>query len=420
MIHARSRAAGRWTGAVILLVVGVLAVTVSIFAVFVRDQLLDTDSYVKTVSPLAENPAVQTAIAHRLTDEITKKADLQGRINDALQSIDRDRLADRLSILSGPVADALGKWLYGRVLEIVKSRQFATAWDAANRAAHEQLKQVLTGSDSGVVRSSGTTVSIDVGAFVGVLTKQLQERGFGLAGKIPKFSLQYTILQSDQLPRIRSAVSTLDKLATWLPLLGMLLIVFGVFVAPSRRRGLLITGLLVALFGVVVLIALNYGRHRYLAELPASVGSPGAAAAIFDTLLRTVLAAGRLELVLGIGLAVGAWLFGPARAATWVRQRVGSGLDFLADRLHRTGVQLDWARWIPAWRPWLIGGVGALFLLVWLIWDPLRLATLAWLGGFTLVLWGVVEVLSRAVTARGSSGSEPVTVTHGDAAKQEK
>lgn len=54
--HGRAARAGRWSGATVMVVVAALLFGLSVVAVYVRTQLLDTDRYVATVAPLARDP----------------------------------------------------------------------------------------------------------------------------------------------------------------------------------------------------------------------------------------------------------------------------------------------------------------------------------------------------------------------------
>ena len=74
--------AGRWTAACVLLLIGALVGVLSVVAVYLKSEVLDTESYVHTVSPLAEDPAVREAVATRLTQEIVTRADVEGIAND--------------------------------------------------------------------------------------------------------------------------------------------------------------------------------------------------------------------------------------------------------------------------------------------------------------------------------------------------
>ncbi len=48
-----------------LIVLASLLAIVSVLVVFVRNEVLDTNTYVATVGPLASDPAIQSAVANR-------------------------------------------------------------------------------------------------------------------------------------------------------------------------------------------------------------------------------------------------------------------------------------------------------------------------------------------------------------------
>src|SRR4051812_22116203 len=76
----------RWRrilGAVLVVVVCVLA-PVSLLAVWTRNTLLNTDQYVDTIGPLAQDTDVQQAISDRMALAITENADLEQKVADAL------------------------------------------------------------------------------------------------------------------------------------------------------------------------------------------------------------------------------------------------------------------------------------------------------------------------------------------------
>ncbi len=60
----------------VLVVLACLLAVVSVLVVFVRNQLLNTDAYVSTVAPLATNPAIQTQVATRVSEELIARTDL--------------------------------------------------------------------------------------------------------------------------------------------------------------------------------------------------------------------------------------------------------------------------------------------------------------------------------------------------------
>ncbi len=68
---ARARRSVRWAsvGSAVLLVLGLVLVPLSVLAIWTNNQVSDTERFVATVSPIVEDPSVQTALAHRITAE---------------------------------------------------------------------------------------------------------------------------------------------------------------------------------------------------------------------------------------------------------------------------------------------------------------------------------------------------------------
>ena len=71
---ARNRA--RSAAAVVLIVVGALLAPVAVAATWTERTLTDTDRYVDTVGPLADDPTVRSARAGRLTEAVMSRIDV--------------------------------------------------------------------------------------------------------------------------------------------------------------------------------------------------------------------------------------------------------------------------------------------------------------------------------------------------------
>ena len=61
----------RWRSVVatLLIVIGCILAPLSVVAVWAKNQVTDTDRYVATVTPLASDPAIQNAVADKITAE---------------------------------------------------------------------------------------------------------------------------------------------------------------------------------------------------------------------------------------------------------------------------------------------------------------------------------------------------------------
>ena len=80
--EAGRRQGDRWKAVVswVLIVVACLLSVVSVFVVFARNEVLNTDTYVSTVTPLASNPAVQSAVAKRVSERLIEQTRIEGKV----------------------------------------------------------------------------------------------------------------------------------------------------------------------------------------------------------------------------------------------------------------------------------------------------------------------------------------------------
>jgi hypothetical protein len=323
-----SAGAARWVGAVALMIVGVLLACCAALAVFTRNQVLNTGRYVDTVAPLASDPAVQDAVTNRLTDEIMARANVKDLAGTAVAALRAQGAPPRLNALVDPVVSAVRSFLHTQIGKIVRSDQFATAWSAANRAAHTELVAVLTGRSGRYLDTDDDTddrtVSVDLGGFLETVRQRLADQGFGLVGKLPTAThVRFTLFSSADLPKARMWTRLLDHAANWLPPLSLIALAGGVALAPGRRRGLLVAAVLFGGGMLVLLAALGVGRDVYLDRLPTAVRSRAAAAAVYDTVLRYLVAALEALVAVAALIAVASWLAGPGRVPTAARDTGG-------------------------------------------------------------------------------------------------
>ena len=129
------------------------------------------------------------------------------------------------------------------------------------------------------------------------------------------------LIKSIWLKRSQNATNLLQALAVVLPILTVLCFGLAIWLSPNRRRTILRSALGLALGMALLLIAFNGGRHFYLNVLPSSV-NVNAAGAVYDQLLGTLRLALRTGFAFALVVALAAWLAGPAKPATSMRNGV--------------------------------------------------------------------------------------------------
>jgi hypothetical protein len=327
---------------VLLVLVGLLG-PLAVVATWAHDEISDTNRYVQTVTPLASDPAVQHAIADRVTAEIFARIDVSGVTQQAIDALTARGLPPRasasLAALATPLANGIESFVHKQVLRLVQTPQFEEAWVAANRVAHEQMVAVLTGKTGGKVQVKGDAVQVNLAAVIDTVKKRLEASGFALASRIPTVNAQFTIFQSADLPKAQTAFRVLGATSQVLPILALVLLGVAVAVGRSRRRTL-VAGALVVAFSMVLLgLGLNLFRAVYLDAIPTDQLPRDAAAAVYDTLAQFIRLNLRAVLVLFLAVAAIAWVSGPAPAPSAVRRGTTTALDRARHGSDRAGLR---------------------------------------------------------------------------------
>ncbi|MFF2745285.1 hypothetical protein ACFVVA_07065 [Kitasatospora sp. NPDC058048] len=383
-----------------------ILVPVSLLTVWVHDIALDTDRYVSTVAPLATNPAIQDAAVKRITQAVDVKVNGPEVASDLASWLQSQglppRAASAVKSLGPKIDDAVDQVVSKAATKVVQSDAFDTVWTQANRAAHTAVVQALTGHGRGAVGVSDGTVTLDVGKAVDQLKDQLVAAGLTPAEKIPEVNKQLVLFQSDKLAKVRGAAHALDVLGNWLPVITVVIGLVGVLLARRRRRALVSTALGAAGAGLVVAIALVIARHYYLDHLPPAVQSRDAAAAVFDTLVRFLRVSLRTLVVLGVVVALGAYLSGAGRLPRAVRGGADHAADSVAGWGGAHGVHTGRAGiWTDAHRRWLALAALLIVALVFALWNHPTVLTVLLLVLVLLVLLAVLALLAASGRVAG-------------------
>ncbi len=263
----------------VLLVVLTVLVPFSALSAWVDLEIDDTDRYVAAVSPLSADPAVRGTVADLVTDEAMRQIDL------------------------GPLQDTVRDFLHETVGSFTSTEAFRTAWDAANRSAHEAVTAALDGDD-------GEAVTIDLAPVIEQVKQELIRQGVPFADQIPVQRTEITVIGADRADTLRDSFRWLRYCSIWPAVATLVLLVLVVGIATVRgglRAALTATAAVGAGFvlGAIVLrILVAVGRSRVLDEVPGS--DRDAAAAVVDALTASLRTTVWAVLIVGAVLLVGA------------------------------------------------------------------------------------------------------------------
>lgn len=394
---ARTRIRWASVASAVLLVLGLLLVPVSVLSVWTHNQLSDTDRFVATTGPILADPAVQSTLADRVTAEIFTQVDVQALANEAVDALAAQgvppQVVDRLRGLTGPLADGTRNFVDDKVHELVASPAFVAAGQRALTVSHQQIAAALAGDPSALTVQGGETV-LDLAPFIDAAKQRLVASGFELAARLPEIHPTVALFPASTLVRAQSLYTLLDVTATWLPWVTLVLLIGGVVLAKRRRRATLVVGL--AVMATMLVLAATLLVVRGIVVGAVAPPSAAAAASTFDIVVRFVRAALRTLFVVGLVVALAAWVTGPSGAAVRLRGTVGRGIGGLrrggfARRLGSGPV----GPWVHSHRVLLRTALVVLAALVLVLWDRPSGWTVLGIVLVLLVLLGVVELLDQ-------------------------
>jgi hypothetical protein len=263
----------------VLTLLGCLLAGPAVAAFTMDRQITDQDEYVRTVTPVADDPLVRRELAARVSDVISEKV-MPG---------------------DAQLPDTLRQALGIAVSKVVESGQFRTAWAAINKAGQPQVIAMLRGEPSSL-RIENDMVVLDVGVVMEQVKARLIAEDTPLARYLPDLDVSVKVFSRPAIRRAIPAFDLLEKLSLALPIAALVLLVLGLVL--SRGRTLLLTGIGLAV--AMLLLVLYQGISR--SRLVSTSQTPVLAGAFYDALTS------RLDVVLwavfGIGIltAVGGFV----------------------------------------------------------------------------------------------------------------
>jgi hypothetical protein len=399
-VAAGGRQRWRTMVAALCIVVACVLAPLSVVAIWTRNQVTNTDRYVATVSPLASDPAIQAAITDQITAQVFTYIDVQGLTSQAVDALTdqglRPEVATQLQAFAVPIANGVQSFTRSQVARVVASDAFADAWVQANRVAHAELVAALTGEGGGAVTVEGDTVSLNLAAFIETVKQRLVEAGFSVAARIPEVNASFVLFQSQDISRARRGFNLLNTLGVWLPIIALVLLGLGVYVARDHRRALVGAGVGVAVSMVVLALGLAVFRSVYLDAVPASVLPQDAAAVAYDTIVRFLRLGLRTILVLALVVAAGAFLTGQSVTAVRARQGLTGAIGWVAGGAERAGLRTGpVGSWVYANKRALRIGAVAVAALALVFWGRPTGKVVLGLTLALLVALAIIEFLGR-------------------------
>ena len=301
-----------------LIVLGSLLAFLSVFAIWVERQALDTGEWVNTSGHLIRNQTIRTALSEYMVEQLYENVDVEKKFEEALPNDFKE--------LSGPAASGLRTVAAPGVEKVLETGTAQALWETANQTAHEQLKEVLENKKEAVDTSNGE-VKLNLGT---LLTNLAGQVGLGkdLAEQLPADAGQITILKSEQLKTAQDIVVAIKGLALLLSILTFAVFGLAIYLTRDGRWvtvlfsgvGLIVAALLVLVLrhvagGVVVDQLVKQENVKPAAEAAWSIGT-----SLMVSIATTIV-------IVGAFFAAAGWLSSPTGSARGARRVIAPALD---------------------------------------------------------------------------------------------
>jgi hypothetical protein len=301
----------RWRGRVAwaALVVGCAALLAANVAIFLRVFVFDRDTFTDSVAPKDPDEHVIDAVSSTLSKRIVD--------NDAVQERLQSLIPQDNALVAAAVSNAADGVIRNTVRRVLESDTFRTVWRTAVEEAHDSFINLIDDD-------SRQPVVLNLTKFVQNVDQRLESHGISLldSDNIKNVG-EVVALRRGQIEEVRDGLNLLRRLSVVLVILAVVLLAAALVLAADRRRMLARIGVGMVIAMVVTAVALRVARHVVLGRFEVDTRREAVASLwsrVFTELTRQTVGL----LVLGLVLAVGAWLAGPSASATGLRDRFRS------------------------------------------------------------------------------------------------
>ena len=320
--------------AALLIIVATVLAPVAITGLWAQRTLTDTQLFVETVAPLADDPQVRQTVSTEVSSALVEAVDAKTRLQEAVGNFDGPvaQLVDNDVILNS-IASGINGAIESGVQQYTQSDRFGDAWLAITTKLQEGLVAMINRdtSNAAVTLQEGQIV-LDTKVAAEKVQAELVAKGVPFADQLDRVPGRDLVLADT--PRLQTAADVLHialPVASWLWWVVMGLFLVGALLWPRRARGFMWAGLGLLLAGGVTYLVLGIGEDQVVGSAPSAY--TGVMTSLLSVLLRFLANALLVMVCVGAAFLVAGWLAGGANSGRRVRQMV-------TDPIHRWSTPL--------------------------------------------------------------------------------
>jgi hypothetical protein len=300
-----------------LLALGALLAFLSVFAIWVERQALDTSEWVNTSGSLIRNPTIRSAVGEYLVEQLYENVDVEKELEEILPGDTKE--------LAGPAAGGLRQVAGTGAEKVLETGTAQSLWETANRTAHEQLMAVLENKKEAVSTANGE-VKLNLGSMLTNLAGQIG-LAKNLAEKLPADAGQITILKSNQLKTAQDIVIAIKGLALILSILTFLVFGLAIYLTQGGRWvTVLFSGVALIVAGLLVVVLRKVAGGIVVDQLVKQQNVKPAAEAAWSIGTSLMVSIATTIIIVGVLFSAAGWLSSPTGAARGTRRVIAPAL----------------------------------------------------------------------------------------------
>lgn len=236
---------------------------------WVKNTVLDTDTFVATMQPVIAESAVQKVIQDDITEQLFEQVDIEAKLQEALP--------EQIAFLSGPLANQVESFTYSKVGSVLASQQVYDLWGTSLETVHSKLLDYINNPDA-----DGVITVNDVYAAISSKVSDDRKISFLFNKTLPDKVGTIELREVKWLPEARSYVHAITIAP---PIFLLTSIVAGIIAVLLSLRRRLVVGTIIALTIVMMgatLAALQVGNWE-IGQV-AQQKNVAAAQAIYSTI----------------------------------------------------------------------------------------------------------------------------------------
>jgi hypothetical protein len=286
----------------------------------------NTDRYVSTMQPLADDPVIQNYVATKATNVLFEQLNVQQKIATTLPVAGR--------FIAAPLTAQLKSFANKQILKIVSSTWFSELWAKSNKVTQQQALAIMTGKPAPASKTQKLVVQLSPLLISAI--DALDHQGITVFDPVKKHleaakQLKLQIMESKQVKSaqwfFKLAIDARTALLIITPLLG----VGAIAVAVRRRRAAFRVAVAGALGCIVLSSGITFARQAFVSHAPSE--SQEVADHIFGYLSRYLTNALDLAITLFVIAAVVLWVVGDTAWAVAGRRAVVGGTKQLGEAI---------------------------------------------------------------------------------------